>query len=139
MKIVRDLPKYVLRPEYRTKTHLEAESVQMKFSQASARFGDENVDYVALTYLSPEAALYWLPRLIEFLMSKAPRDNLHFEQILSYLVREENAAQVRAIASENEIKLITDYLEWYYSTLDDREKPILGRSVPHAVALWQRS
>ncbi len=133
----RDLPENVLREELQDVFHLEAESVQNKFSNPDSIFGEENVDIVAFTYMTPEAILYWLPTYLDYLRHDAPDDSFHYESLLYHLADEKFVEAVRKLSTSDERDLILAYLDWWESTLTPVEKEITGRKLPKIRELWR--
>jgi hypothetical protein len=133
----RQLPAYVLKPEYKAILHLEAQAVQEKFCKYDSKFGERNVDTVALSYMSAEAVLYWLPIFLNYLRHDAPRDSFQFENWLYTLCNEDRfVAPVRALATGEERDLILAYLDWWESTLPPPDREVTGRQIPIARKLW---
>jgi hypothetical protein len=119
-------------------THLEAQSVAKKYSSAGAVIGEENVDTVALTYMNLEAKLYWLPRFLNYLRTKAPDDSFHFDSMSSKLAGEALAYEFKAAATADEVRAVRDYLKWVEGHISMAgASPLRQAAHNYAVELWK--
>jgi hypothetical protein len=132
----RKLPTCVILPEYTGGYHLEAQSVQDKFSNPSAKIGEQNVDYVAKIYMDERATLYWLPRFFEYLKEAAPRDSYHFDVMLFELSDATFVARLRAIATPEECAEVRAYLDWVRSETGLIDIECRRVQLEKAVFLW---
>jgi hypothetical protein len=91
---------------------LESQSVVAKFGRPNAKFGEDNVDFVALLYMNAAATAYWLPHYFRYLRLEARRDSFHFESILQKLADTRWAEHIRAELSAGEIAAVADFVRW---------------------------
>jgi hypothetical protein len=118
--------------------HLEAQSVTKKYGSADAVIGEENVDTVALIYMNLEAKLYWLPRFLAYLRTKAPDDSFHFDSMNSKLADATLAYEFKAAAMDDEVGAVRDYLKWVEGHISMAGASALRQAAhSYAVELWK--
>lgn len=115
--------------------NLEAQAVAAKYGvpHGIIEISEANVDTVAMAYMNGEASLFWLPRFLDYIRSKAPVDSWHSEVMLFRLGDPETGAELRALAMPEEVAMVREYLAWY------RNHPGYPGRAQHwdrAVALW---
>jgi hypothetical protein len=107
---MRKLPFNILR--HTPPLTMEANNVYEKFSKASSEIGEQSTDYVALSYLSDEAMLYWIPRFLDYLETTAPSDTFHFDVVLSRLSDVRFIEGLSKLATPIERSRVISYLDW---------------------------
>lgn len=132
---MRTVPQKILKETNRLS--VEALRVQEKYSDPLAQIGEKELDYVALNYMNAEATLFWLPRLLNYLTSLAPKDSYHFEVTLFRLSDAEFSRPLIALARPEENRCVVDFLNW----LDGETDFLTGsnlrrRDFDRAVQLW---
>jgi hypothetical protein len=91
---------------------LEAQDVIAKYGRPGARFGEHNIDTVALIYLNAAATAYWLPAYFAYLRSEAPDNSFHFESILFKLRDPAWTARMKAELDVHELMMVQDFVRW---------------------------
>jgi hypothetical protein len=107
----RMLPAQILGEEMNPAS-LEAQEVVAKFGKPDAKFGESNIDTVALIYMSAPAIAYWLPAYFAYLRQEAPHDSFHFESILFKLRDPAWAARMREELDAHELVMVQDFVRW---------------------------
>jgi hypothetical protein len=107
----RTLPAQILSDEMNPAS-LEAQDVVAKFGNPDARFGEQNIDTVALIYMSTAATAYWLPAYFAYLRQEAPHDSFHFESILFKLRDPAWAARLKEELDVYELMMVQDFVRW---------------------------
>jgi len=133
--MTRELPHKVVRRSS-DQLHIEADEVEAKYSQKSAQIGEDSVDYVALSYLTPEASLFWLPRFFRYVKDEAPRDTYHLEVLLLTLSDRDFSGRVAPLASEVERKSVDAFLTWLAQQKDFIVLPERKSDLLEARKLW---
>jgi hypothetical protein len=121
----------VLRSCFTRHPSLEAQQVQQKYSNPRAEIGEHSLDYVLFTYLNRDALLFWLPKLFDYLKTRAPRDTYHYEVIMMNLAKRDSSEELRAVTSDSEREMICQFLIWM------AENTELTSSPPNRVADYQ--
>jgi hypothetical protein len=132
----RQLPSYVLNTYAGGPGHLEAESVQLKFSKRTAVVGEDSVDYVAHIYMNAAANLYWLPRFLTYLQTGAPRDSFHYEVMLTRLAEDRFTQPIRELANDDEVSAVRAYLSWLKLQPHQIELDVDRDQYAAALKLW---
>jgi hypothetical protein len=91
---------------------LEAQEVVAKFGKPDAKFGESNIDTVALIYMSAPAIAYWLPAYFAYLRQEAPHDSFHFESILFKLRDPTWVARIKAELEVHERLMVQNFVRW---------------------------
>lgn len=134
---VRRLPPFII-GEGNDAGNWEPKLVAEKYGKAGAEIGEENVDYVALGYMTPGAALYWLPYFFAYIRTKAAPDSFHLESMIYKLGDASWVRDLRLEASEDEVSMVTEFLTWMSAQpLLDGDTSLLRASFDHAVELWK--
>jgi hypothetical protein len=107
----RTLPAHILSDEMNPAS-LEAQDVIAKFGKLDARFGEGNIDTVALIYLNAAATAYWLPTYFAYLRQKAPPNSFHFESILFKLRDPVWTARMKEELAVHELLMVQDFVRW---------------------------
>jgi hypothetical protein len=133
----RNLPVNVLKPYFRRHPSFEVMDVEKRFSSPSTSIGEHSNDYTIFTYLNNDAMIYWLLRLIEYLISKAPADSFHFELIIMHLAKHGLSENLRRIASDEERRIIYEFLLWMAdNTYVTSDPPDRAAEYQLALGLW---
>jgi hypothetical protein len=132
----RGLPTDVLKPWAKVGMQLEAESVQKKYGDENSEIGENSVDYVALIYMNEAATLFWLPKFLDYLQSKAPRDSFHYESMLLKLSDEAFVKPLRRLAVGSELTFVNTYLDWLATQSHQIELDTDRQSFEAALKLW---
>ena len=132
---MRTLPREIL--QVTDGPNIEALRVKQRYSDPISEIGEKELDYVALNYMNVEAAMFWLPRVIEYLTSRAPRDSYHFEVMLFRLSTPEFSSPLIVLATTEEKKYVTSFLTWLDAETDFLTESKLRRlDFDRAVRLW---
>lgn len=115
---MRALPDHILKSALSSKPTLEALRVQEKYADPKAVIGENELDYIALRYMNPEAALFWLPRLVSYATVNAPKDSYHFEALLFNLSEAKFSAPLISEATDDEKRIIETFLNWLETETD---------------------
>ncbi|MGJ5082427.1 hypothetical protein [Bradyrhizobium sp. HKCCYLS3013] len=115
----RSLPENVLRLCFIARHRsLESQQVQQKYSNPRAEIGEHSLDYVLLIYLNPEALLFWMPKLFDYLKTRAPRDTFHYDVVMMKLANQQFSEELRAVASDCEREMICQFLIWMAENIE---------------------
>lgn len=131
----RTLPSNVINQDANSAS-LEAKSVQQRFSDPQYRIGEHNADHVALYYLTPEAALYWLPHFLDYVQADDSGESYHFDSMIYKLSDRKLASTLIGVASEDEIRRVCEFLDWLDGSLSERNLRVTKEERNRARQLW---
>jgi hypothetical protein len=116
----------------------EPKAVVEKFRQPDSMIGETNIDYVALGYMTPAAALYWLPKFMAYARDHAAPDSFHLESMICKLSDSGWVNALRSEATDDEVQAVGAFLDWLRSQpIMDRAPPLRAAAYAYAVELWK--
>jgi hypothetical protein len=130
----RTLPAHILSDEMNPAS-LEAQDVVAKFGKPDAKFGESNIDTVALIYLNAAAIAYWLPTYFVYLRQSAPPDSFHFESILFKLRDPVWVARMKEELAVDELLMVQDFVRWLALDFGAGDT-VRAKQFAAAMALW---
>jgi hypothetical protein len=137
MNQTRTLPTFIL-DAANDPANPEPKAVVEKFRHTDAAIGETNIDYVALGYMTPGAALFWLPAFMNYIRLSADPDSFHLESMITKLADSGWVSSVRLEATAEEIGAVAAFLDWLKSQpIMDRAPPLRAAAYAYAVELWK--
>jgi hypothetical protein len=116
----------------------ESKAVVAKFGNADAVIGEDNVDYVAIGYLTSGAILFWLPKFFDYMRTKAGPASFHLESIISHLSNSALVSQLRQEATGDDVASVGDFLAWLGTQpIMQDAPPLRATAYAYAVELWK--